>query len=200
MIVPQNRLFRLFALALTLAALTLPGLAQASRYRVDVIVFIDHGGVGDEQSVPARALNSSRVIDPGDASRLAASGINVLSPSSFGLQSEWQHLRNARRFKPVIKLSWVQNAASSGTPLRLSEGGAVTLADGSQISTVSGHIALYTGTFLHLDTDLAYTTGGANGAAPASYRLDEVRRVKFNEIHYLDSPRLGVLARVSKLQ
>jgi len=200
MTVPQSRLFRLFALALTLAALTLPGLAQASRYRVDVIVFIDHGGVGDEQPVPARALNSSRVIDPGDASRLAASGINVLPPSSFGLQSEWQHLRNARRFQPVIKLSWVQNAASSGTPLRLSEGEAVTLADGSQISTVSGHIALYTGTFLHLDTDLAYTLDRRTNGAPASYRLHEVRRVKFNEIHYLDSPRLGVLARVTKLQ
>lgn len=194
-----SRSLRPFLIALALIAVSLPGLAQASQYRVDVIVFMDNGGVGDERPIPAQAVNSSRAINTDAASRLAASGITVLPASSFGLESEWLHLRNTRRFRPVIKLSWVQNGTSSGIPLSISEGASVALAGGSQISTVSGHIALYTGTFLHLDADLAYTFDGADGT-PASYRLDEVRRVKFNELHYIDSPRLGVLARVTKLK
>lgn len=195
-----NRSLRTFLIMLALAAVSLPSLAHASHYRVDVIVFMDNGGVGDEQPIPAQqAVNASRAINTGDAARLAASGIRVLPTSSFGLQREWIALRNTRRFQPVIKLSWVQNGASSGTPLRVGEGAPVTLADGSQINTVSGHIALYTGTFLHLDADLAYTFDSAGGV-PVSYRLDEVRRVKFNELHYIDSPRLGVLARVTKLK
>lgn len=194
-----RRFLRPFLIALALAAASLPGLAQASHYRVDVIVFVDNGGVGNEQPIPAQAVNTSRAISTDDASRLAASGITVLPASSFGLESEWAHLRNARRFRPVVKLSWVQNGASSGIPLRISAGAPVALANGSQISTVSGHIALYTGTFLHLDADLAYTFDGANGT-PVSYRLNEIRRVKFDELHYIDSPRLGVLARVTKVK
>lgn len=117
-----SRSLHLFLIVLTLAAVSSPGLAQASRYRVDVIVFMDHGGVGDEQPIPAQPINSSRAIDTDDNARLAAFGITALSASSFGLESEWIHLRNAVRFEPLIKLSWVQNAASSGTPLRISEG------------------------------------------------------------------------------
>lgn len=179
-------------------ALCFPALAQADRYRVDVIVFLDHGSVGDEQPVALTAPQLSRGINPDDAGRLASAGIHVLPATDFGLQSEWQHLRNSRQFQPLIRLSWVQTAASSGTRLSLVGGRPVTLADGSAGSTVSGSVALYTGTFLHLDADLSYTFDG-DGGTPEQYRLDEVRRVKFNEVHYLDSPRVGLLARVTKV-
>lgn len=195
-----TRSARLLLTVLTLTALALPGLAHASRYRVDAIVFMDNGGVGNEQPVPATpAGNASKAIDINDTARLAASGITVLPSSSFGLESEWQHLRNSGQFQPLIRLSWLQNGSSSGTPLQINEGTPITLSDGSQSNAVSGNIALYTGTFLHLDTNLAYTRLGLDGS-PVSYRMDEVRRVKFDELHYIDSPRLGVLARVTRVQ
>ena len=191
---------RPLALFMLIAAMILPGLAHASRYRVDAILFMESGGTGNEQPVPARSSSSDTpAIDINDTARLAAAGITMLPSSGFALQSQWQHLRHSGQFQPLMKLSWIQNSDSSGTALQIGEGTPITLSDGSQSHAVSGHIALYTGTFLHLDTDLAYTSLGPDGT-PVSYRMDEVRRVKFNELHYIDSPRLGVLAQVTRVQ
>lgn len=188
---------RLFLTLLILACATLPGLAHASRYRVDVIVFMDNGGVGGEQPVAAVSV-ADNAISPDNTAALSAAGITLLPASNFGLVSQWQYLRDNRRFDPVVKLSWIQTRASSGTAIKISAGQPVPLADGGQINAISGRIALYTGTLLHLDADLAYTFDGDTGKA-VSYRLKEVRKVQFNQLHYLDSPRLGILARVSKV-
>lgn len=166
--------------------------ADAGRYRVDAIVFLDNGGVGDEQPLTA-APSIATGIPYDDAGRLSAAGITRLSDASFGLDNEWRHLRNARRFRPLLRLVWVQTAAASGTPV------AIDTAAGTADAHIAGTLALYVGTFLHVDAHLVYTFSGESGTAK-SYRLDEVRRVKFDELHYLDSPRVGVIARVTKLQ
>ena len=46
--------------------------------------------------------------------------------------------------------------------------------------------------YLTLDADLLYTAG------TSSWRLDTRRRMRRDELHHLDSARLGILARVTK--
>ena len=63
--------------------------------------------------------------------------------------------------------------------------------------TVDGTIALRLSRYLFLDANLAYTQPQPDGSL-VSYRLKEVRRMKRDEVHYLDSPRLGIIVKVSK--
>ena len=70
--------------------------------------------------------------------------------------------------------------------------------DGSNpIKALSGSIALEMGRFLHVDADLRYVS--SESGAPRIYPMRERRRVRRGELHYLDSPRLGLLARVVRV-
>jgi hypothetical protein len=80
-------------------------------------------------------------------------------------------------------------------------------------STLSGYIKVILSRYLHMDVKLAYTTKiplatetvmtaaqlGSEDATPLSppkpivYFLDETRKMRSKEVHYLDNPVLGVL-------
>ncbi len=61
--------------------------------------------------------------------------------------------------------------------------------------TLNGYFRIQRGHLVHLLTDIEYTPPSAS----VIYHLSEKRRFKFNEIHYLDHPRLGVIARVTPI-
>ena len=63
--------------------------------------------------------------------------------------------------------------------------------------TIDGTVALRLSRYLFLDADLMYTQPLPDGRL-ASYTLKEVRKMRRDELHYLDSPRLGVVAKVTK--
>lgn len=186
------------ALALALAA----GTARAERYRVDLILFTDAQGAGSEAPVPAQPPDLARSIEPFDLTKLRAAGIEVLPDESFGLTDVWTRLKNSRRHEPVLRLAWLQKdpPAERGVSLRLRSGSPLSLQTASGASAVfpiDGTVALLLGRFLHLDVDLAYTQAGESGTLN-SYRLRERRRLRRDELHHLDSPKLGVLVRVQK--
>lgn len=191
------RLFRLFSFVLLVAGTLLPAATYAAGYRVDVILFTNSAPATSEQPTPALLPQFGSAINVSDPAALVAHGIQLLSATDSGLQKQWQALRYSRNFHPAVQLSWVQSAAASGTPLLIQDGTPLPLA-GLEIAPIAGTIALYTGRLLHLDAHLSYNFTNASGAV-VSYKLNEVRRVKFDELHYLDSPRLGVLARVTKV-
>lgn len=185
---------------LLIAIMSLPGIACAKRYRVDALVFLITEYTGNEQPVPAAAASVLQpAIDPSDTPNLHTTGIEMLPMARFGLEPEWNRLRSNQKFDPLIRLSWVQNGKASGTPLRIDAGPSFTLPDGGNLDTISGYIALFSGKFLHLDANISYTQNGPNDI-PVSYRIKEVQRVKFNQLHYFDSPRLGMLVRVTEVK
>ncbi|MEW6166574.1 MAG: CsiV family protein [Pseudomonadota bacterium] len=175
--------------------------ARAETYRVDLIVFADRYAAG-EAGAPARPVGTDGIaLDDGTA--LSAAGIRLLPDSSFGLQEQWNRLRNSARFEPLIRLAWTQTdpPAENGPRLLLRYGQSLTLADpqgyGSHlVSPVQGTVALLLSRYLHLDADLRYTTPSGDGYV--QYPLRERRRMRRDELHHLDSPRLGILARVSR--
>lgn len=187
--------------AILLLLLALP--AHAERYRIDLIVFADKTGVGDESPLAGVRPNVARTIDPADAAKLRAAGIELVAEAQFGLMSEWRKLANSQRQQPLLRLAWIQAdpPERNGPGLRLRHGSPLAAADasGGPIYPVEGAVTLLMGRFLHLDADLTYTVLNSNGE-PRSWRLDERRRMRRNELHHLDSPRLGLLARIEKVK
>ncbi len=187
---------------LCLLAFALATPAFAETYRMDVIVFLDKGGAGEAGQPPTQA-DSRGALELDNAAALSAAGIRILPDDQFGLQEQWQRLRNSKRFQPMLRLAWTQNdpPTERGPSLRVRAGSPLTIADGSSFSShtqnqVEGTIAMLLNRYLMVDTDLVYTQ--AAGGGYQSYRLKERRRMRRDELHHLDSPKLGVIARVSK--
>src|SRR3546814_6153399 len=104
MAVVFRRRWQALSIALLLA-LALP--AHAETYRMDLIVFVDRYAAA-ESGAPTQLPDLTGAILPDNAPALQAAGIHLLPDAAFGLQSEWQRLRNSKRFEPVIRLAWTQ--------------------------------------------------------------------------------------------
>ena len=187
--------FRLITLVFSLL---LPWAAQAETYRVDLIVFLDKGAAGEVGRRPALP-NMSRAIELTDSGALKAAGITLLPDEQFALNDSWLHLKNSKRYQPVIRLAWIQKdpPADKGAALHLQWGTALSGGDAEGLTPVDGTVSLLAGHYLHLDTHLLYTQALAEGGR-VSYRLKENRLMRRDELHHLDSPKLGVLAQVVK--
>lgn len=185
------------ARVLILLVLLAPLAARAETYRVDLIVFLDKSGTGGEWGRHPALPDMRRALDPSDSAGLRAAGITLLAPEQSSLDAEWQHLQNAKRYQPLIRASWIQQSPpeDNAPSLHLRWGEALG-GDAAGLSTVDGTVALTAGHYLHLDANLLYTQ--ASGDGHVSYRLRENRVMRRDELHHLDSPKLGILARVVK--
>ena len=62
-------------------------------------------------------------------------------------------------------------------------------------TTLSGTLKVRLGRFLHLDARLVLT----DPETGRSYRLDQSRKMRSRELHYIDNPRFGMLVRIIPL-
>lgn len=197
----------LFATGATLFALALPNVALAERYRVDLILYGDKTGSGSEVSVRPSLPDLTRVIELSDSAQLRSAGIEILPDEVFGLSREWRRLANSQRHQPLLRLAWIQKdppsengpglRLRSGTPQVWNSSGAGG-ARSAELYPVDGSVRLLMSRFLHLDADLGYTITRDNGEL-GSFRLQERRRLRRDELHHMDSPRMGLLVRVQKM-
>jgi hypothetical protein len=67
-----------------------------------------------------------------------------------------------------------------------------TLLEQAGAGLLSGDVKVYTETYLHIDLDLSFDVPGEG-----IFRLRDSRRVRSKETHYFDSPRFGVLIRLT---
>lgn len=179
-------------IAALLIALALPATAAAERLRVDVLIFLNPPPV-QEHATAARHPDNERAIGIDDVRGLAYAGIALLPDNASSLASEWATLSANRNYRPLLRLSWLQEAPDSenGPAMR------IYLPSGDGQSSLEGWLRLQRGG-MHpaLMADLESTQVAA-GIKPLGYRLKQRRSLPLNTLHYLDSPRIGVLARVS---
>ena len=181
-----------------------PTAAHADTYRVDLIVFLDKSSITELGRAP-QLPDTGKALDIANAAALKQAGIEILPDEQFALTDQWQRLKTAKRYQPLLRLAWLQKnpPADRSTPLRLKWGEGFGSSNGeglgaSLLLPVDGSVALLLGNYLNLDLDLVYTQKNADGSA-SSWRLREKRRMKRDELHHIDSARLGALARVVKL-
>lgn len=179
-------------LVVLLMALVLPATAMAERLRVDVLIFLNPPPL-QEQATPARHPDNERAIGIDDVRGLAYAGIALLPESASSLAGEWATLSASRSYRPLLRLSWLQEApaAEAGPALR------IYLPGGAGQSSLEGWLRLQSGG-MHpaLSADLESVQVAAGGSA-LGYRLNQRRSLPLNTLHYMDSPRIGVLARIS---
>ncbi|HEY1078232.1 MAG TPA: CsiV family protein [Fontimonas sp.] len=186
--------------AVLFAVCSLP--AQADTYRVDLIVFQNLYGSG--AGSPPLVNPAGDAIALTDTARLNAAGIRILPEGDFALQEQWARLRSSQQFRPLARLAWTQvdPPAERGPSLQLRQGTPFTINDAQGQSSflttpLDGSVALRMSRFLHLDVDALLNE--SRGGAAVAYRLNERRRMRRDELHHLDSPKLGVLAKVTRL-
>jgi hypothetical protein len=186
-------------LCFLLLSLLAPLAVRAETYRVDLIVYLDKNAASEPGRRPIRP-STNRAIELNDATSLAAAGITLLPEDQFGLNDPWLHLKNSKRYQPLIRLAWTQKdpPAEKGPSLHLQWGDTLTGGDGDGLAPIEGTVSLLAGHYLHLDAHLLYTQAVEGGHV--GYVLKENRLMRRDELHYLDSPKIGILAKVTKAQ
>lgn len=163
------------AAGLLLLLLFLPTLATAEAYKFEMIIFERPGAVGGEYW-PS---------NPGQPDRSKAVGTLGSQPAKRNLGPIAYTLK--QKGMNVLKhMAWIQTpgSRSSNSWRWLSAG------------RLEGLVRLTRGRFLHLDTDLLLRD--PNSSQP--YRVQLNRRMRSNELHYLDHPKLGIIFRATRLR
>ena len=154
-------------------------------YKIEMILFTELGAV---------ARNAEHwAEDPGQPQTLEAIPLSVgsarvqaLSPSAYRLSGIWSALKRSGDYRPIRHLAWKQPGLSSRS--------APLIAVGDELDPeIQGTVKLSRRRFLHLDVDVVLRE------ANQSYRLTSSRRMRTNELHYLDHPTIGVIAIVTPL-
>ena len=179
------------ARAISLATFTLLGLASAhthaQAYAVEMVIFAN-------TAEDALTVETWRA-DPGlpDVSRalaISAAGdgdVSAINSNAYRLSGIWQVLRNSSQYRPLRHLAWTQHGRSRASAPEV-------LIGESPSSDVYGTVRMSRTRFLHLDIDLLLHKGNA------SFRFINHRRMRSNELNYIDHPLFGVLVIATPLQ
>ncbi|MEK7323131.1 MAG: CsiV family protein [Pseudomonadota bacterium] len=182
-------------------------------YKVELIVF--------ENLDPAAQQAERWPVDPGlpaldNALELAALSAapeknqwRLLKPAELAMGGVYQRLRASPRYRPVLHTGWVQpldnTDRKAGVHIYsgMQNEAPATAADVGVFRKINGTVGLRRGRFLHTDVDLIYTMtapgADANSGATPPVRLITIRRLRNNEVHYLDHPLFGVIISVNPL-
>lgn len=131
----------------------------------------------------------------------------VLKPAELAMGGVYQRLRGSPRYRPILHTGWVQALDNTdrkvGVHVYSGMQNEAASAGAGSARKIDGTVAVRRGRFLHADVDLIYirTTSGAeaNSGATPPVRLVTTRRLRNNEVHYLDHPLFGVIITVSPL-
>ncbi len=212
--------------SLALAALTtLPALAQAADlYKVEILVFSHENSNGVEQEywpqlpqLPQLDLSASLQPQPWDGYPLA--NFEELPQSDLILGGDAAALSGSGDYRLLYHRGWLQSIGgkSGARQVRIK-------ADFDDYQ-LDGSLKLYKNRFLHAqptleltaaaplllqqpehlnsaDTDSAIevvTPVGEQMDSTQHWRMDQSRRMRSNETHYIDHPRFGVLLRIRSL-
>ncbi len=170
----------LLALLLSLFAMAKAEQPKAAPYDIEVILFERYGQGLDERwpqepgepemTLAVGNLSSNKAASLGDASRLARDSLQ-LGPIAYTLKRKGAHVHT--------HLGWRQPVYRRNSPnwYRIGSG------------DLQGLISVTRGRFLHLKTDLLLQRPDS----AQTYRIRLHRRMRSNELHYIDHPKVGIV-------
>lgn len=184
--------------------LTASAAVQADAIKVELIVFenLDPAAMQAEfwpanPGVPS-LVNAIELPSPGEAAAGEKSW-RLLPASQLALGGMVQRLRSSAGYRPLLHVGWVQPMDNSDrSPAAHVFSGMAASGDAKSSSQIDGAVAIRRGRFLHGDVDLSFRKIGAAG--PVTVRLTTSRRLRSNEVHYLDHPLFGVILSVAPVQ
>lgn len=177
----MRRLFVILSLFTLTAPLPAAPTASTTLYDIEVLVFENNQPGLEGGEAWKEALKESGDIEQAAIPEGAPAPDSTLSQAAKTLERGGQH-------RVLAHKHWQQNAdtKSATTPLRLQ----------SANNELDGTLRFYFNRSLHVELNLALQDPRATGGATA-FQLNEHRRVRPQEIHYFDHPKIGALVRVT---
>lgn len=164
---------------------------KESTYEIEAVVFENRLPelVGDELLARDPAKTKIRGLENAVVPE-KIEGDSFLQPTITSL------LEKDGQYRVLAYLRWVQtvDAKSIAKPMRVMS---------ATPGELEGTIRFFMSRHLHLDVNLALReTVAASGSEPTAtvYQMNEQRKIKTQETHYFDHPRLGVLVRVMPVE
>jgi len=158
--------------------------AARNAYRVEVIIFRQAQPPTGSEDYSAEP-ESRGFGDRRDVSEAPPTVLRQLEDSDLQMNAIAQKLRNNGSVHVLAHKGWIQTATTwgrhAGLPLE---------AFGIAAPDLRGTLYLERGDLLHFGAFLQLGTGPV-------YTLSELRKVRFNEKHFLDHPAFGVVVMVS---
>lgn len=145
----------------------------ANSYKIEILIFSQ-----DMPNTEVFDQTESKIEWPNRiADRSAYTAVNS------SLRRSYERLSGSQNYQPIMHVAWVQSVGAN----RHSRAVRISNPEG----TINGFFQLKRGHLIHMITDLEFSEGGT------VYRINEKRRFKLKDTHYLDHPKFGVLVRVS---
>ena len=195
------------AMAATLAAgSSTPVSAADPWFAVELIAFDDLEGDGIHAEVWPADPGEPPVDDAVDLANLSrAAGAFRLTPrSELRLHDTWGALRRSSRYRPLLHVGWrlpgIARDAARWAHIGPRLGG------GRDGTLVRGAARVSLARYLHLELDLLYDRPRGEShetlgdAVPTRFRLRSSRRMRSNELHYIDHPLFGVLVLITRVE
>jgi hypothetical protein len=215
---------QLWATSMAQQAVPAPGVAAAPEphpaaaaapatpgvYNIEVIVFRTNSTLGSPENWSAEAAQAPAAPSAADGETSTAvnepavptSGgrfVRALTPAEFQLNDLESRIKASGSYVPVAHVAWAQTASAWGTHESMS-----VQQLGFDNPLLTGTVTLQRGQFLHLGLALNLTIAnppaGLAAAAPTTFVLNDIHRVKFYERNYFDAPAFGVIALVVPAQ
>lgn len=167
--------------------------AFAGDYIIELLIFenLNRGGIEEQW----------RDDFQNDTNTTAAmTNVSWQAASSYKLGNARDSLARSSDYRPLLHTAWRQSVSKRGRPVALPDNGTAT------DTFVSGSVTVTRGRYLHLDLDLVLNTAPDSnyigedyrfGSVSSSIRLQQKRRMRSKELHYIDHPRFGVLALIT---
>ncbi len=165
---------------ITLLALSPPLTAQGtSWYKIEMILFVELGAAASSAQYWPEDPGQPDMQDAVPLT-VGSARVQTLPPSAYRLSGIWSALKRSRNYRPIRHLAWEQPGLSSRS--------APLVAIGDELDAeIRGTVKVSRSRFLHLELDLVLQE------ADQRYRFTANRRMRSNELHYLDSPKLSAV-------
>lgn len=150
------------------------------RFQVELIVFA--------QDMPTTELfdqTRSEIQWPNRVVEVSA--LAQVAPDQKSFTQVYASLSRYSTYQPIAHYAWLQviDMNSSGDAVRIQDAGQ---------NMLDGFFQLERGDYLTVTLDMEYQPDSER-----FFRLNEVRRIKFNEDHYFDHPKFGAILKIKPL-
>lgn len=188
-------------LLLLAAAAAAPAFGAERSYQVELLIF-------ERESVDGSEVwpELPELPDVTRARELSSAGgsFRPVSSSQLKLGGARSRLAAARGYKVLKHVGWRQPGLNrnQAVAVHLSEGPfRRTAMSGRAQPRLDGTVRLILSRYLHLEVDIALQDAGSGFGETSGtvYRMIQSRRMRSGEVHYLDHPKLGIIAVVTPL-
>lgn len=176
---------------------TLSNALFADDYIIELIVF---------ENLNKNTVEEQWLEEPEETSNNTPATVkaNWRSASDYQLSNVKAALARSSSYRPLLHVAWLQTVSKKRRAIQLPERNSSASGD-----SLSGTAVVTRGRYLHLDLDLTLHTAPDTAYIGEDYRfgspatrikLQQSRRMRSKELHYIDHPRFGVLALITPVE